>query len=264
MQQPPNDQNPYQPSYEPEQQRAFTPPPPPYEPTTQQYPQPGQQQPSYPYPPQQPHMPYGQPPQPPKRKYPLWVWIVCAIIAIGLLTSAIQSLTKDNNTTTQTNADQQATPQPTQAEPTPTPVPPTPTPKPLTPQQTLTNMAQDQVLSHKATVAINGTIVTVTADASDNLTEKMVAEGCQMDIYAVQKAFWTSDKLPKNTTEVRVVMNGQLQDKYGKTSTGAWASGTLNKDDAGKMVWDNLTWKSAWDVYTDKYMIGNLQDALNS
>jgi hypothetical protein len=189
------------------------------------------------------------------------------MMACTICSAAMAGITGANHDTTTaqsaTVASTQA-PQPThQVVKLPTPTP-TPKPKPLTPEQVLNNIAQDQVLSHQTTTTFDGTAVIVTAKASDNLTEKMIAQGCQIDAFNVEKALWTSGKLPSNVTEVDVHLTGDLQDKFGNTSTGNWAAVTLSKSTEQQFNWANLDQTSAWGDYDTAFLVANLRQALDS
>lgn len=229
-------------------------------------------------PPQQPQ------PSPVQKLKAAWIWykqrgnvgkigigcggLIVLMLACTICSAAMAGVTGANHDTTV-----QATVPPTttaakathQAVTLPTPTPtPKPKPKPLTPEQVLNNIAQGQVLSNKSTVTIDGTAVIVTANASDNLTEKMIAQGCQMDAFNVEKALWTSGKLPSNITEVDVHLAGDLKDKFGNTSKGNWAAVTLSKSTEAQFNWSNLDSGTAWGDYDTAFLISNLQSALNS
>lgn len=237
------------------------------------------------YPPQQPYAPQPQPqPQqsPMQKLKTAWAWykqrgkggkigigcggLIVLMLACTICSAAMAGVTGANHDTT---AQATVPPTTTAAKPThqvvtlPTPTP-TPKPKPLTPEQVLNNIAQGQVLSNKSTTTIDGTAVIVTANASDNLTEKMIAQGCQMDAYNVEKALWTSGKLPSNITEVDVHLAGDLKDKFGNTSKGNWAAVTLSKSTEAQFNWDNLDSGTAWGDYDTAFLISNLQQALDS
>lgn len=234
----------------------------------------------------QPQQPYAQSypssPQPPQQKLQrAWSWykrqgkvgkigIGCGGLFVLMMTciicpAAMAGITGANHdTTAQSTIASTPAPQPThQVVKLPTPTP-TPKPKPLTPEQVLNNIAQGQVLSQHSTTTIDGTAVIVTAKASDNLTEKMIAQGCQIDAFNVEKALWTSGKLPSNVTEVDVHLTGDLQDKYGNTSTGNWAAVTLTKSTEQQFNWSNLDQTSAWKDYDTAFLVNNLQQALDS
>lgn len=233
----------------------------------------------------QPYPGYAQQPQQPQspmqKLKAAWAWykqrgkvgkigigcggLVVLMLACTICSAAMAGVTGANHDTTV----QATVPPTTTAKPThqvvmlPTPTP-TPKPKPLTPEQVLNNIAQGQVLSNKSTTTIDGTAVIVTANASDNLTEKMIAQGCQLDVYNVEKALWTSGKLPSNTTEVDVHLAGDLKDKFGNTSKGNWAAVTLSKSTEAQFNWGNLDSGTAWGDYDTAFLISNLQSALDS
>jgi hypothetical protein len=231
--------------------------------------------------------PQGFPQQPPQKQSAkqklkgAWAWykqrgkvgkigigcggLVVLMLACTICSAAMAGVTGANHdTTAQATVQATTAPAPThQVVKLPTPTA-TPKPKPLTPEQVLNNIAQGQVLSQKSTTTIDGTAVIVTAKASGNLTEKMIAQGCQLDAFSVEKALWTSGKLPSNVTEVDVHLSGDLKDKFGNTSTGNWAAVTLSKSTEQMFNWDNLDQNSAWGDYDTAFLVNNLRQALDS
>ena len=196
--------------------------------------------------------------------------LVVLMLACTICSAAMAGVTGANkDTTAQATAQATTAPAPTPTHQvvrladTPTPKP-TPKPKPLSLTDTLNNIAQGQVLSHNAKTTIDGTAVIVTAKASDGFTDKMIAEGCQDDAFSVEKALWTSGKLPSATIEVDVHLTGDLKDQYGNTTPGNWAAVTLSKDTEGKFNWDNLDKTSAWADYDTAFLVANLRQALDS
>jgi hypothetical protein len=243
-------------------------------------------QPQQPYTQGYPSYPQPQPQSPMQKLKRAWSWylqrgkvsrigigcggLIVLMFACTICSAAMAGITGANHdTTAQSTTASTPVPKPTHqvvslaATPTPKPIP-TPTPKPLTPEQVLNNIAQEQVSSHKSTTTFDGTAVIVTANASDGFTDKMIAEGCQDDAFNVEKALWTSGKLPSNVTEVDVHLAGDLKDQYGNTSPGNWAAVTLSKDTESKFNWDNLDQTSAWKVYDTAFLVANLRQALDS
>lgn len=91
---------------------------------------------------------------------------------------------------------------------------------------------------------------------SDGTMKDSVKIGC----YNIQKALWTASP-SLGLEDVVVFVKGEVVDAYGKQSVAQVGFCTLKSGTAAKFNWDNLTWKSAWDVYDDTGLAPFLQNA---
>lgn len=95
--------------------------------------------------------------------------------------------------------------------------------------------------------------VTITETTEGGFTKSGTVDGIKMDCFDFQKALWTAGIAPQ-ISDVKVTINGSLIDQYGHTTTGLWGSCELTRATAGKFVWNNLTWESAWQDYDSQYI----------
>lgn len=138
---------------------------------------------------------------------------------------------------------------------------PTATPKPLTIQQRIAAIVKDNGGTDNVSAYVEAQKA---AGATFTLSEQWDAastrDAIEIKCFDVQKAFWTAQP-SLGLESALVVLNGPLVDAYGNQSTGQIGSCTLKKSTAAKFAWDNLTWKSAWNVYDDTSLLPSLQNA---
>lgn len=146
--------------------------------------------------------------------------------------------------------------QPTHQVVTPTPIP-TPTSKPLTVEQRIVKLVKDNGGSDTLYFADQKTVQT-TVVLGEQWSSGTMKDSVKIKCYDVQKALWTNHF---ELDSVTVFVKGSVVDRYGKQSVEQVGFCTLKNPTASRFVWDNLTWKSAWDVYDTMGLAPFLQNA---
>lgn len=100
--------------------------------------------------------------------------------------------------------------------------------------------------------------VTITITLGEQWSNKTARTTIEYDTFDIESRIWTSHLHPKSVT---VIINGQLVDKYGATSTGLYAKATLTSETANLFHWDVLDSETAWAAYDSTWMRDDIQNA---
>nr|BBH89148.1 hypothetical protein KTC_38990 [Thermosporothrix sp. COM3] len=210
--------------------------------------------------------PNYQPLYPQKKPNPFIAWFkrlsvrgkvlfIVACAALLCTCSGFGSFANSGSKTAQTQA--QATTQPTQqkqqqAAPTPTPT------RNLTLEERVKATATSVKKDAEVLYFPDQKTVQVTTYIGAQWDNNSARDSVKMDCFRMQKALWTAQP-PLGLESVIVFLHGDTIDKYGKEAREQVGGCTLKRPTAEQFVWQNLTWRTAWDAYDFKSLAPFLQ-----
>lgn len=176
-------------------------------------------------------------------------WIVTGTFALLVLANGMSNRASTNNATHVTATTQQPAPTPT----------PTPTPKPQTPKDRIIAIAKaHDGIDNNYIESLK--VLQTTIILGDQWNNGTMKDSVKIECFNMQKSLWTTNP-PLELKLVVIGVKGSVIDQYGNVSEKQVGWCKLGYEIAKKFNWTNLTWRTAWDVYTEKGLAPFLQRA---